>query len=294
MICNQCPRGCNIDRKTNTGYCKMREAIKISKVMLHKWEEPCISGDGDESQITGSGAIFFVGCPLRCVYCQNMDISQGDNGYEISVEDLAKEMLTLQEKGAYNINLVTPTHYADKIRQALDIARPRLKIPVIYNTSGYESDTEIEKMAGYVDVFLTDIKYFSSEYSKRYSGAGDYYARAKEALKAMLKIAPEPVFDKEGKILAGVIVRHLVLPNLRKDSINILEDLKNSFDISKIKLSLMAQYTPEFCKDEFKELKRKITTFEYESVVEKAISLGYDGYIQDKSASSVKYTPSFK
>ncbi|MBO5908665.1 MAG: radical SAM protein, partial [Clostridia bacterium] len=241
-----------------------------------------------------SGAIFFVGCSLRCVYCQNRDISQGDNGYEITVSDLAKAMLDLQEKGAYNINLVTPTHFADKIRQALDIAKPSLKIPVIYNTSGYELDTEIEKMAGYVDVFLTDIKYFSPEYSKKYSGAANYYERAKGALGAMLKIAPHPIFDETGKITKGVIVRHLVLPNLRKDSICILEDLKSSFDISKFKLSLMAQYTPEFCKDEFKELKRKITTFEYESVVERAIALGYDGYIQDKSASSVKYTPNFK
>ena len=292
MICNQCPRNCSIDRKTNTGYCKMGDEIKISKIMLHKWEEPCISGEGEN--ITGSGAIFFVGCPLRCVYCQNMDISQGDNGHTISAEGLAKEMLLLQEKGAYNINLVTPTHYADKIRQALDIAKPQLKIPVIYNTSGYEKAEEIEKMAGYVDVFLVDIKYFSPEYSKKYSGAYNYYECAKSALSAMLKIAPEVVFNEEGKILSGVIVRHLVLPNLRKDSINILEDLKNSFDITKFKLSLMAQYTPEFCKSEFKELKRKITTFEYESVVDCAISLGYDGYIQDKSASSVKYTPDFK
>lgn len=294
MICKLCPRECGIDRKTATGYCKMSDTVKISKVMLHKWEEPCISGSGDENEITGSGTIFFVGCPLRCVYCQNMDISQGDNGYEISVEDLAEKTLSLQENGAYNINLVTPTHYSDKIRQALDIAKPSLKIPVIYNTSGYEKAEEIAKMTGYVDVFLTDIKYFSPEYSQKYSGARDYYERAKGALEAMLKIAPEPVFDGTGKMQRGVIVRHLVLPNLRKDSINILEDLKNSFDISKFKLSLMAQYTPEFCKSEYKELKRKITTFEYESVVERAILLGYDGYIQDKSASSVKYTPNFK
>jgi putative pyruvate formate lyase activating enzyme len=293
MRCTLCPRECNIDRKTDTGYCKMGENIKISKIMLHKWEEPCISGTGDENQITGSGAIFFAGCSLRCVYCQNMDISQMNKGYEISAEELASEMLELQKQGAYNINLVTPTHFSDKIRKALDIAKPRLKLPVIYNTSGYEKEAEIRKMAGYVDVFLTDIKYFSPEYSKKYSGASDYYARSKEALGAMLSLAQSTVFDENGIITSGVIVRHLVLPNLRKDSINILEDLKNSFDISKFKLSLMAQYTPDFCKDEFSELKRKITTFEYESVVNRAVDLGYDGYIQDKSASSVKYTPKF-
>ena len=288
MICNQCPRGCGVDRKTDTGYCKSGDTIKIAKVMLHNWEEPPISGT------RGSGAIFFSGCSLRCVYCQNTDISQADVGRPYTVKMLAQEMLSLQEKGAHNINLVTPTHYADKIRQALDRVKGQLKIPVVYNTGGYELDREIEKMAVYVDVFLTDIKYFDPEYSQKYSGARNYYEMAKRALIQMLKIAPEPIFDNEGIMKKGVIVRHLVLPTLRRDSIAILEDLAKDFDISKIKLSLMAQYTPEFCKAEYGELKRKITTFEYESVVKRATELGYDGYIQDKSASSTIYTPNFK
>lgn len=266
----------------------MGDTVKIAKIMLHHWEEPCVSIKN------GSGAIFFSGCSLKCVYCQNVDISHDCYGQEYTVEELAKEMLSLQEKGACNINLVTPTHYADKIRASLDLIKGEIKIPVVYNTSGYELDTEIEKMAGYVDIFLTDAKYFSPELSQKYSSAKDYYSVFKSALSQMLKIAPRCVFDSDGLMQKGVIVRHLVLPTLRHDSIAILQDLKDSFDISSFKLSLMAQYTPEFCKECCPELKRKITTFEYNSVVDAAIELGYDGYIQDKSASSVKYTPKFK
>lgn len=292
MLCNLCPRGCNIDRKSTTGYCKSSDTVKIARVMLHKWEEPCISLDPEGAY--GSGAIFFSGCPLKCVYCQNRDISHNGYGKEYTVEELAQEMLRLQEMGAYNINLVTPTHYSDKIRMAIDLIRPKLSIPVVYNTSGYELDTEIEKMAGYVDVFLTDIKYFSNEYALRYSKCNNYYEMAKKSLLAMLKIAPEPIYNEKGLMVKGVIVRHLVLPGLRRDSMAILQDLRDSIDISKIKLSLMSQYTFEFCDEKFKELRRNITTFEYESVVNTAISLGYDGYIQDKSASTSAFTPKFK
>ncbi len=288
MNCNLCPRKCNVDRKTDTGWCKMGENIKIAKVMLHEWEEPCICAKA------GSGAIFFSGCSLKCVYCQNRDISHDGYGRDYTVSALAKEMLRLQEKGACNINLVTPTHYGDKIREALDLIKGELKIPIVYNTGGYELDTEISKMKGYVDIFLTDIKYFSPALSKKYSKADNYYAVAKAALAEMLKIAPVCTFDSDGVMKSGVIVRHLVLPGCRHDSISVLEDLSKSFDISAFKLSLMAQYTPEFCDPEYSELKRKITTFEYSSVVERAVELGFDGYIQDKSASNAKYTPDFK
>lgn len=301
MICNLCPRKCNTDRNNHTGWCKTGDKLKIAKTMLHMWEEPCLTTQQTDAATSytipkkqGSGAIFFCGCPLKCVYCQNRDISHEGNGQEYTVEELANEMLKLQKMGACNINLVTPTHFSDKIRKSLDLIKSELKIPVVYNTSGYELTSEIEKMAGYVDIFLTDIKYFSSEHSQKYSKARDYYKIAKSALSAMLRIAPECIYSKDGIMKKGVIVRHLVLPNLRKDSIAILEDLKSSFDISSFKLSLMAQYTPEFCQEEYKELKRKITTFEYESVVNKAVELGFDGYIQDKSSSSVKYTPKFK
>lgn len=266
----------------------MGEKIKIAKIMLHQWEEPCICSGA------GSGAIFFSGCSLKCVYCQNKDISHGGYGKEYTASQLADEMLRLQKDGACNINLVTPTHYSNQIRHALDLVGDELKIPVVYNTSGYENPEEIAKMADYVDVFLTDVKYFDPLISQKYSSAKDYYSVAKSALDAMLKIVPQCIFKENGALQKGVIVRHLVLPGMRKDSISILEDLAKSFDISRFKLSLMAQYTPEFAEDGYPELKRKITTFEYNSVVDKAISLGYDGFIQEKSASSTKYTPKFK
>lgn len=287
MKCKLCPRRCNVDRTKQPGFCGVGDEIRIAKIMLHHWEEPPISAKN------GSGAIFFSGCPLKCVYCQNKKISHGALGEGYSVRALADAMLSLQAQGAHNINLVTPTHYSDKIRDSLDLIRGELKIPVVYNTGGYESAEEIEKMAGYVDIFLTDIKYFSSEYSKKYSLAPSYFEHALSALKAMLKIAPECVFDENGVMKGGVILRHLVLPTLRKDSIKILEDVAENCDISKLKLSLMSQYTPDFCPNEYTELKRKITSFEYQSVVNRAIELGYDGYIQDKSSASVGFTPDF-
>ena len=286
-LCTLCPRKCSVDRKTSQGVCGASDKVKVARVMLHMWEEPCVSGK------RGSGAIFFSHCPLRCVYCQNKEISHGGKGKEITVSQLGEYMLTLQEKGAHNINLVTPTHYSAQIRQAIDLIRDKLKIPVVYNTSGYELDEEIEKMRGYVDVFLTDVKYFSGEYSKKYSKAEDYYEVTKKALTAMLKIAPSVELDEKGIIKKGVIIRHLVLPTLRKDSINLLNDLKDCIDVSSVKLSLMAQYTPDFTDEEYKELKRKITTFEYESVVKTALSLGFDGYIQDKSSAVSDFTPEF-
>lgn len=287
MRCYLCPRKCGADRENTLGACKCGENIRVAKVMVHMWEEPCISGEN------GSGAIFFGGCPLGCVYCQNKEISRGYVGEEITPQELGDIMLDLQNQGVHNINLVTPTHFSDKIREAISLVKSELKIPIVYNTSGYELDTEIEKMAGYVDVFLCDIKYFSSEISKKYSSAPDYYEVAKRAFDKMLRLVQECTFDKNGIMTKGVILRHLVLPTLRHDSMKILEDIKNSFDISSFKLSLMSQYTPDFCPDDYKEIKRRVTTFEYNSVVDYAISLGYDGYIQDKSSSNTVFTPKF-
>ena len=287
MKCTLCPRECGADRDNARGYCGCDDTIKIAKVMLHKWEEPPISGKN------GSGAIFFSGCPLKCVYCQNMDISHGGGGYEVTVGRLAEIFLMLQAKGAHNINLVSPTQYGDKIRLAIDLVRDRLEIPIVYNTGGYEKASEIEKMRGYVDVFLTDIKYFSSELSEKYSKAPDYFEKASEAFLKMTEICPECIFDENGLMKKGVILRHLVLPSHRGDSIKILESVAEMCDISKIKLSLMSQYTPDFYKGDIIALKRKITTFEYNTVVKRAMDLGYDGYIQEKSSASSIYTPNF-
>lgn len=285
--CTLCPRECGVDRETTLGACGSPAEILVSKAMLHHWEEPVISGT------RGSGAIFFSGCPLKCIFCQNKDISHGGVGKGVSVSELAKIMLDLQKNGAHNINLVTPTHYSDKILEALKLIKGDLKIPVVYNTSGYEKASEIEKIADHVSIFLTDIKYFSPELSKKYSSAPDYYEVARDAFSAMLKASPKCEYDKNGLMTSGVILRHLVLPSHRQDSISLLSDVASSFDVSKFKLSLMSQYTPDFYEGEFKELKRKLTSFEYESVLEHAMCLGFDGYMQELSSSNKSYTPEF-
>lgn len=288
MICNACPRQCGVDRDKVLGACKMSNTVRVAKIMVHSWEEPPISGT------LGSGTIFFSGCSLGCVYCQNRDISHTGYGKEMNVLDLANAMLDLQARGVHNINLVTPTHFSYQIREAISLVRNELKIPIVYNTSGYELASEIEKMAGYVDVFLTDIKYFSPELSKKYSNASNYFECAISALGKMLELAPRCVFDENGIMQSGVILRHLVLPTMRNDSKEILNKVASLYGTSDFKLSLMCQYTPEFCDDKFKEIKRKITTFEYQSVLEHALSLGFDGYMQDISSASTIYTPNFK
>lgn len=286
--CALCPRECGVNRQDRAGACGVGDKIKVAKVMLHHWEEPPISGRN------GSGAIFFSGCPLKCVYCQNKDISHGAYGKELSTNELAEIMLDLQDKGAHNINLVTPTHFSAQISEALSYVKDKLKIPVVYNTSGYEKPEIIKKIAEDVSVFLVDIKYFSCELSKKYSACENYYELAKSSFGEMIKSKPKCVFDNDGIILSGVILRHLVLPSHRHDSMAILEDIAKDFDVSSFKLSLMSQYTPDFCTDAFPELKRRLTRFEYDSVVDCALSLGYDGYIQDKSSASADYTPDFK
>jgi putative pyruvate formate lyase activating enzyme len=284
--CTLCPRECKIDRHFAFGACGVNDEIKIAKVMLHMWEEPPISGTN------GSGAIFFSGCPLKCVYCQNKEISHGAKGRTVTTRELADIMLDLQKRGAHNINLVTPTHYSDQIIKALSLIKNELKIPVVYNTSGYEKVEETLKIADYVSIFLCDIKYFSPELANKYSKAPSYYEYAKSAFLAMVKSKPL-CFDENGIMKSGVILRHLVLPSCRHDSIDILEDIAKSVDTSLFKLSLMSQYTPEFCPGEFSELCRKLTTFEYNSVLSRAQSLGYHGYMQGFSSATSDYTPDF-
>ena len=285
--CTLCPRECKIDRSISNGFCGAGNKIIISKIMLHMWEEPSISGTN------GSGAIFFGGCPLKCVYCQNKEISHGGIGKEYTASELADAILDLQKRGAHNINLVTPTHFSEQIIEALSLIKNELKIPVVYNTSGYEKPEIIKKIADHVSVFLVDIKYFSPELSEKYSKCKNYYSYAKASFQRMLLAKPRCVFDENGIMTEGVILRHLVLPSCRLDSIAILEDISKDFDVSSFKLSLMSQYTPDFYDGEIKELKRRVTSFEYNSVVSRAIELGYDGYIQEKSSASSFFTPKF-
>ena len=288
--CYLCPRACGVDRDLGEiGFCGMGDRIEISRASLHFFEEPVISGT------RGAGTVFFTGCSLRCVYCQNKDISRrSSQGKRVSEEELADIFIDLQEKGAHNIDLVTPTHFADKIREALILAKPRLTIPIVYNSSGYESVETLRELDGLIDVYLPDFKYFSSQLAEKYSFAPDYREKAEAALAEMFRQVGKPVFDGDGLIVRGLIVRHLVLPSGRKDSISLLRRLAEILPTADILLSLMSQYTPDFAGDcDFECLKRRITTFEYTSVLDEAERLGFNGFMQGRASASAKYTPDF-
>lgn len=289
--CILCPRECAADRaQGNIGICGETKSITISRASLHMWEEPPISGS------RGSGTIFFCGCNLHCVFCQNKIISSGGgNRRTLCVNELASLMLELQDMGAHNINLVTPSHFADSITEALTIVRESLNIPIIYNSSGYEKLSTLKMLDGLIDVYLPDFKYASKELAMDYSSAPDYPEIASKALCEMYRQVGSPIFDESGIIQRGMIVRHLVLPACRHDSIKVLDTLAELFSVDSVKLSLMSQYTPDFALDTpFKNLHRKLTSFEYNSVLEHAISLGFDGYFQSLSSATSKYTPNFE
>ncbi len=286
--CLICPRECGIDRNILTGFCKAGEKIKIARAALHHWEEPPISGT------CGSGTVFFSGCNLKCVYCQNIGISHEGFGKEVSVQRLGEIFLELQDLGAHNINLVSPTPYISQICAAIDSVKSKIKIPFVCNTGGYEKIETLRALKGYIDIFLTDMKYFSPELSQKYSGVNDYFEYAFAAAKEMIDIAGKPVLDTNGIMKSGVIIRHLALPGCRKDSLNIIDVLAKNFDKSAFILSLMSQYTPNGCLSKFPELNRKITSFEYNSIVDSALKHGFDNaYIQDRSSAQKEYTPPF-
>lgn len=285
--CRLCPRKCGADRQAALGFCGISSSPRLARAGLHNWEEPCISGT------RGSGTVFFSGCNLRCVFCQNKKISLGCFGKEVSTDRLSEIFLELCAQGAHNINLVTPTPHVPQIKAAIDAVRGKVNIPFIYNTGGYELAETIESLRGYIGIFLTDMKYFSPELSLKYSRARDYYESALPALRQMLMQTGKPVLDENGIMQSGVIVRHLVLPNCRKDSIRLLRELADEFSPNSFILSLMSQYTPYEALPEFPELNRKITTFEYNSVLDEAIRLGFRGYMQDRSGAKTEYTPDF-
>lgn len=283
MLCNACPRGCNVDRDVATGVCGVPFAPKVAKAYLHKWEEPCISGEN------GSGTIFFSGCNLKCVYCQNYDISSEAKGKIISVERLSQIFRELEKKGATNINLVSPSHYVDAIISALDIYKPH--IPIVYNCNGYDSVETLERLRGYVDIFLMDFKYIEEDIALEYSRAKDYPKIAKANILKARELQPKEVFD--GDILKrGVIIRHLILPNHIDNSIKILEwireNVKNPF------ISLMGQYTPMYRASEYSPINRKLKSIEYKIVEKKMMDLGLtNGYTQELTSADECYTPAF-
>lgn len=281
MVCNNCPRKCNIDREVNVGICGVGENIKIAKVYLHKWEEPCISYKN------GSGTIFFSGCNLKCVYCQNYKISSENFGKEISVKDLAEIFRKLENMGADNINLVSPSHYVKAIVDAFKIYKP--SIPVVYNSSGYDSIEALECIKDYIDIYLVDFKYYSDNISLKYSKASDYFEVAKKSILKMKEYQPENVYEN-GKLLKGVIIRHLILPGQTDDSIKILDWIKEN--VSNPVISLMGQYTPMFKAKDYPEINRKLKNIEYKRVSYYMEKLGLnEGYLQDLSSAEESYTP---
>lgn len=287
--CKLCRRNCGSDRlRGKTGFCGAGKNIKIAKASLHYWEEPCISGS------SGSGAIFFSHCNLKCVFCQNHPVSQQGFGKEVSVERLSGIFLELAEKGAHNINLVTPAHYVPQIIGSLNTARQKgLSIPVIYNTNAYENVETIKLLKGHIDVYLPDLKYFNDKYAQRYSGAAEYFAGAAKVVEEMVSQLGEVRFNKEGLIQRGVIIRHLMLPGLLFDSKKLIDYIYGTFGDS-VYLSLMNQYTPMHRAAEYDEINKLLNPKHYEGLIDYCMSIGVkNAFIQEGGAASKEYVPPF-
>ena len=284
MICNQCPRKCNVDRSKAVGRCGVGENFKLARASLHFWEEPCISGEN------GSGTVFFSGCNLGCVFCQNYEISHRKIGREVSADELIKIFESLIEKGANNINLVNPTHYALQLADVL--SKWKSPVPIVYNSSGYESVETLKMLDGLVDIYLSDFKYILPEKARKYSFAEDYPEVAMLALKEMKRQVGADVFDESGLMKKGMIIRHLVLPSNTNASIKVLDYLAENYADTYI--SVMAQYTPCGNLTGYDEINRKLTKREYNKIVDYILSLGLDKiFIQDLSSSGDRFIPEF-
>lgn len=289
--CRICPRECGADRENgNLGFCGESDQIRVARAALHMWEEPCISGE------QGSGTVFFTGCTMRCVFCQNHSIAGGKVGKVISTERLAKIFLELQEQGAHNINLVTPTHFVPQIIEALELARRKgLNLPVVYNTSGYEKVETLRRLEGYVDVYLPDFKYWNPSHAKKYSMAEDYPKVVKTVIAEMVRQTGAPIFDEQGMMKRGVIVRHLLLPGCLEDAVKIVEYLNQTYG-NQIYMSLMNQYTPLHTLDrkKYPELDQKVKEKVYDWLVDHAVSIGVEqAFIQEGETAEESFIPSF-
>jgi len=291
-ICTLCPRNCNVDRENGEkGICGQTAEVKVARAALHFWEEPCISGK------EGSGTVFFSGCSLHCVFCQNESIANGTVGKVITIERLSEIFMELQEQGANNINLVTPGHFIPQIKDALVLAKDRgLAIPIVYNTGGYESVEALKSLEGLIDIYLPDFKYMSSELSGKYSHAPDYAKVTKAAIAEMVRQTGEPVFDEAGEdglLKRGTIVRHLTLPGCMEDSKEILRYLHDTYG-EQIYISIMNQFTPLENVVAFPELNRKITNEEYDELVDYAIDIGIEqGFVQEGETAEESFIPDF-
>ncbi len=287
--CALCPRNCHVDRtRGRKGYCRMTDRLVVARAALHYWEEPCLSGE------RGSGTVFFSGCGLGCVYCQNHSISRGLAGKKISIERLSEVFLELEEKGAHNINLVTPTHFVPQIISAISLARRKgLRLPLVYNSSGYEKVETLKLLEGHIDIYLPDMKYFDEAPATKYSKCKDYFHYASGAIAEMVRQAGEPVFDEKGIMQKGVIVRHLILAGCLGDSKNIIRFLHETFG-DKIYISIMNQYTPVNPVERYPEINRRITKGEYDELVDYAVGLGVkNGFIQEGETALESFIPEF-
>ena len=286
--CNLCPRKCLIDRSKTLGYCKASDKVKVARSALHYFEEPSISGTN------GSGTIFFSNCNLKCCYCQNKEISTDGFGKEVSIERLAMMMLELEERGANNINLVTPTHYVPSIIEAIKIAKSKgLSIPIVYNTSGYESVETLKLLDGYIDIYLTDFKYFDNKLGKDLSKCSNYFEVVSKALDEMYRQTGKNSFNKDGLMTKGIIVRCLVLPTKSDDTKKIINYLYKKYQ-DNIYLSIMNQYTPVNYIKEYPFLNKTVSEDEYNDIIDYAIDLGIkNAYMQEGGTCSESFIPSF-
>lgn len=298
--CLLCPRQCNIDRESSLGYCMSSTDIKVARAALHFWEEPCISGQ------SGSGAVFFSGCNLRCVFCQNHAISDGSAGKCISVEHLAEIFLSLQEQKAHNINLVTPSHYVPQIAQSLILAKDQgLTIPVIYNTGSYELVDTLKQLDGLIDIYLPDLKYYDDSLAMRYSHAPHYFSIAQAAISEMYRqvgkiqfeeepFSSDPAYESDSHLLKkGMIVRHLMLPGCLDDSKKIMHYLQQTYS-DHIFISIMNQFTPMPRLSDYPEINRKVSFEEYDELIDYCIDSGIENaFIQEGETSSESFIPAF-
>ncbi|NBI79425.1 radical SAM protein [Anaerotruncus colihominis] len=286
--CTLCPRRCGADRVRGTGFCGGGNHVRAARAALHTWEEPCISGT------RGSGTVFFSGCALQCCFCQNHEISAGRFGKELTVQQLADIFLSLQKQGAHNINLVNPTHFAPWAARAVRLARPRLRVPVVCNTGGYESMETLRALESMIDVYLPDFKYVDARRSARYSGAADYFKVVSAALPEMLRQVGRVEMDVNGVLQKGLLIRHLVLPKGVEDSIAVLEWIASNLPRDEILISLMAQYTPSHHSARYPEIDRRVSTYEYNRVLQRARELGLNGYMQERASACAEFTPTFR
>lgn len=295
--CRLCPFECGVDRVNGKlGRCRSSAEMRIARIAPHYWEEPCLSGQGIEDEIKGSGTVFFTGCALRCVYCQNQKISRPDGniGQIYAPERLADEFLRLQDMGVHNINLVTASHFIPSVIKAIDIAKTRgLSLPIVFNCGGYESVSSLKMLDGYVDIYLPDFKYYSYKSAENYSSAPNYRDICLEAIKEMQRQTGRPIFSENGFMLKGTIIRHLILPGNDLDSRRIISLIHENFGGDGVGLSLMSQYTP-VCETPYPELSETLPSSAYLRVVENAQKLGFEYlYTQDGESASESFIPEF-